>query len=1009
MPLRQPEQGNVLQSVESYFTDAEPARNLFSSLLTVPSLQKRLLIIHGLGGVGKSSLLQMFRLDCKEAHVPTALASGNDAKSAVEVLAYWAEDLKADRAKLPRFTKTYEHYRIIQVKIDEELKKEQKSHSKTTEMLGKTASKTAEATAGAVIGAAVGSAVPGAGTLAGALGGAIIGTTSEELMDFLQSFLTKTAIDLLLDPAKKITDDFLKDIASISSRRRLVLMVDTFEQMTGLDPWLCKTAQRLPPNVLLVVAGREMVNWDRQWPGWLAAANVQRLEPMTPEIMRALIHNYYATQVGNMPDPEQVAKIIRFARGLPIAVTTAVRLWVKYRMDFDEVRGEALHELVKRLMEGVATEMIPALMAAAALRYFNKEILRAVMKKAEINALYDEIRHFPFVFSSKEGLRLHDSMRELLADSQEMDDREQHCELHERAAMYFEEKLKNTTGEEADRIELEYLYHRLLANEETGIKLFQKMAEELVRYRLINRLRDILSDVDTYPLRRDNSKLWREYYNARLAHLETQLADAEKIYCLIGNNELADPKLRAYALCDWGEIWTRYERLSQVDGIQKAIDILERGRNIAPQLDSKLIFILHHLRIIYIFKSDWDKALPLVQRQRLFFQEQGDMYGVVFSYSIMKIIYGLQGDWKGALAAHTQGLSELSLMPASPFLQVRLKGFYSWVLLCCGRCNEVEQGLRESLSFVKKSRNVELAASLAQDLGYALGLQRKYQEAAHYFSEGLKSVEHLGKEYVRLKGIGLGFWGKVLTLQGEGNEAEKSLKESLNIKREIQDNLGMPEILNKLGELNEIRQDWLQAESYYQQSLSMRKVGRHYYQCEALTGLLRVKDKQSNYTAIPSLLMEAEQLAQQYEYNDCLASIRLTQGHMVWNSSSCDSKIAFDVALCYYQQALIFGLRFNRFLLDEVLSGWSQWAPFQPIIPHCLQLGARGRKMLGDLRDWWQAGINDIGEARSETISPIAENLPLLDAEQIARKCEPGDGLPQLTVIEQIEKVLFTE
>ncbi len=589
-------------------------------------------------------------------------------------------------------------------------------------------------------------------------------------------------------------------------------MIDTFEQMTGLDSWLCKTAQQLPPNVLLVIAGREMVNWDRQWPGWLATANVQRLEPMTPEVMHALIYNYYATQVGDKPNPEQVTKIIRFARGLPIAVTTAVRLWVKYRMDFDEVRGEALHELVKRLMEGIPTEMIPALMAATALRYFNKEILRAVMVKEEVNAIYDEIRHFPFVFSSKEGLRLHDSVRELLADSQEVDDREQHCELHERAATYFAEKRKNITGEEADRIELEYLYHQLLANEETGIKSFQEMAEEWVRYRPINRLRDLLSDVNTYPLRQENSKLWREYYNARLAHLETRLVDAEKIYCSIGNNERAEAKLRAYALCDWGEIWTRYERLSQPSGTQKAIDILERGLKIAPQLDSKLIFILHHLRIIYIFKSDWDKALPLVQRQRLFSQEQGDMYGVVFSYSIMKIIYGLQGDWKGALIAHTQGLSKLSLMPASPFLHVRLKGLYSWILLCCGRCNEAEQGLRESLSFVKKSHNVELAASLAQDLGYALGLQRKYQEAAHYFSEGLTSVEHLGKEYVRLKGIGLGFWGRVLTLQGEENEAEKCLKEGLNTKREIQDNLGIPEILNTLGELNEIRQDWPQAE-----------------------------------------------------------------------------------------------------------------------------------------------------------------------------------------------------
>ncbi len=184
----------------------------------------------------------------------------------------------------------------------------------------------------------------------------------------------------------------------------------------------------------------------------------------------------------------------------------------------------------------------------------------------------------------------------------------------------------------------------------------------------------------------------------------------------------------------------------------------------------------------------------------------------------------------------------------------------------------------------------------------------------------------------------------------------------------------------------------------------MHKVGQRYYECGALTGLLRVKYKQGDQAAL--LLMDAEKLAQQYEYNDYLALILLTQGHMTGNTISSDSKIAFDVALRYYQQALVFSLRFNRFLLDEVLSGRPQGTPWQPIIPHCLQLGAQGRRMLGDLRDWWQTGINDIGEPHPETISPIAENLPLLDAEQIARQREPGDGLPQLTVIEQIEKVL---
>jgi len=66
------------------------------------------------------------------------------------------------------------------------------------------------------------------------------------------------------------------------------------------------------------------------------------------------------------------------------------------------------------------------------------------------------------------------------------------------------------------------------------------------------------------------------------------------------------------------------------------------------------------------------------------------------------------------------------------------------------------------------------------------------------------------------------------------------------------------------------------------------------------------------------------------------------------------------------------------------------------------------------LRDWWQTGTNDTSAPRPGTgvssnasaISPIPEGIPLLEAERIARQCEPGDGSPQKSVVEQIENAL---
>ena len=357
----------------TYFTDVEDLRDLFKAYLAAPELPKRILVIHGVGGIGKSSLLRMFRLHCKSVKTPVALASGDEAKSVLAILGDWADDLKADGVTLPTFAKTRQHYRAIQAKAED---KAQESRKKMGDLAGKTAGKVAETAAGAAVGAAIGSVIPGIGPIVGALGG----MGAEALVDWLrgQGF-AKPDIDLLLDPAKKLTDDFLADIERVAPKRRLVLMLDTFEQLSALEDWARDLAQRLHPNVLLVIAGRAMPNWGRAWPGWLAQAHVEDLKPMTDDVMRDLVRRYYATMRGGEPDPKQVEAIIGFARGLPMVVTTAVQLWVEYGVeDFEAVKAEVVADLVDRLKEGVPEEMTPVLEAAATVRWFNKDILRAV-------------------------------------------------------------------------------------------------------------------------------------------------------------------------------------------------------------------------------------------------------------------------------------------------------------------------------------------------------------------------------------------------------------------------------------------------------------------------------------------------------------------------------------------------------------------------------------------------------------------------------------------------------
>lgn len=1003
-----------------FFTDVVHLRDVFKEAVATPTLDKRLLVIHGVGGVGKSSLLRMFRLHCKGMNVPIALASGDEAKSAFDILVRWIDDLTADRMTFPAFSKTYQRYREIQAKVDTQTKK---AGGRTADIASKAASKTAEAASGALVGAAMGSVVPGIGTAVGAaLGSAVGGMGAEALTDWLRGFLKQPDIDLLLDPTQKLTSDFLGDMIKAANKRRLVLMLDTFEQMTALEDWAREVAQHLPTNVLFVIAGRALPNWGRAWESWQKYAYIEELKPMTEGVMRELIQHYYATMRGGAPDPLQVEAIICFARGLPMVVTSAVQLWVEYGVeDFQSVKAEIGANLVDRLMEGVPNTLIPALEAAASVRWFDQPILRAVMQQDDVRDVYNELRRFPFVRTRVEGLAVHDVVREIIDVNLRSQDAERFCILHERAAAYFEKRLEK--GEEVERLELEHLYHQIQTNEQAGVTLFQEMAETLTRYRLVNRLRTLLKDVNTYTLERENSKLWRAYYAARLAELEERLTDALTEYEAIDRAQHVEPKLRAYALCDLGFILTRREFLLKDPSGQRAKSALEKSLNLGISVDLKLFNSFWALGDLYRRLNDLEDGMPNYQRAIQSVEQLGDQYTATRLKQdiVIKLIF--HGRF-GAISGYSKLTSEMSQIYATyPLLAIEFGEAIAVPSVWMGRYAQIEKDLGILLKELTKLSQFdywqeERRALVLRALCYAAGMQGKEAVARKHFDDLMQMIEsgRVRRDSV-FKSLAFAFYGNVEMRMGHLDHAGGLLQSALDIRRAIDDVTGMPENLTWLGDLCHLKakqvfddheaKDLMNAAlSYYYPTAKYPWKTRPYFLCGALTGLVRVKHAQGDYSAIPPLLAEAEQLAQQYEYNDHFASLRLTQGHIAWegNAPTWDNGLA--AALSFYQHALIYALRYNRFLLDEVLSGRPQGTPLRPIIPQSLEHSEEGRQMLTALRDWWQTGVNDIGTPRPDTISPLPEGVPLLEAERIAREREPGDGSLQKYVIEQIDAAL---
>jgi hypothetical protein len=327
----QPTPDDYHSDLTRFYINTEHTFHILDMLINAPVLTKRLLIVYGLGGVGKSTLLKMYELYLHGCHIPTGLISSDEVPSPVDILADWAEDLSRNSIKLSDFQKTLRRFRAIQKKVEE---KAQSSQLATG--AGKVVAQT-------VIGLAT-NAIPIVGPLINAVGGA----SADAFVDWLGSFLKKSDLEFYIDPIKHLDADFLADLARAATRQRLVLMLDTYEKMTVLDNWMRELAHRLPKNVLLVIASRVIPEWDRAWQGWLGSAEIVPLQEMSPEDLILLIRRYYAHIHGGEPDPRQVDAIVQFARGLPMVATTVVQLWVKYHVeDFQTVRPQVVADLVE--------------------------------------------------------------------------------------------------------------------------------------------------------------------------------------------------------------------------------------------------------------------------------------------------------------------------------------------------------------------------------------------------------------------------------------------------------------------------------------------------------------------------------------------------------------------------------------------------------------------------------------------------------------------------------------
>jgi transcriptional regulator len=223
---------------------------------------------------------------------------------------------------------------------------------------------------------------------------------------------------------------------------RVVLGLDTYELFRLMDRWLRQVfVPLLPDNVRIVLCGREepTTAW-LSTPGWRGLFKAVRLDCLD---QRSALE--FLSRAG-VP-PEEAKRLEGICRGHPLALTLAASLQGSDRtMALSADAGQRITEELSRLYVSDITDPQTrrALEAASVVRRITVPLLGAMLPDASPQDAQERLRALPFVQADKNGLHIHDAVREAIAGTLRTQNPKEYRNYRRAAYRHFMSELRAT-------------------------------------------------------------------------------------------------------------------------------------------------------------------------------------------------------------------------------------------------------------------------------------------------------------------------------------------------------------------------------------------------------------------------------------------------------------------------------------------------------------------------------------------------------------------------------------
>ena len=290
----------------------------------------------------------------------------------------------------------------------------------------------------------------------------------QRLADLLRARMDADTYDLFVNPLEHLAHALADGLRRIAGRGALLVVLDTYEVVDAVDPWLRLVIRNSGPHVLWVLSGRnDLVNSRRygdtyfkgyaeEWPRRLVPVNVTQLA-------RDDVAAYFAATVPERPlDDTAVDAIRQTTRGIPLAIVLAAEMWQKGialenivgHSDKDTPAQQIVDQMTERYLLHAVTTADRYALYAIALARGDRAVLQGMLTPTDASGfnVNDELRRLERAYASVYAgeARLHDDPQAffeayLRQDAQLSDPSVQR--LIERGVAVLEERLERIAAD----------------------------------------------------------------------------------------------------------------------------------------------------------------------------------------------------------------------------------------------------------------------------------------------------------------------------------------------------------------------------------------------------------------------------------------------------------------------------------------------------------------------------------------------------------------------------------